>query len=473
MGLPENWLGRYLSEHGLGLNIDQISLDPQSQLGQLLEAGIAPSAENSPYLFDALQGQGDTEAIRQLHENGSGPTILADTTNYLLQDELRKEGGSRGVGGGAKPLDIFKQLVSDDLLMRVEKKFYELFVSHVIGQGEITDWDRTFDKITETWYGPDAILSSPIRGLRGLAVNRLLTLDEEEDLEEWLFKRCHLDKWHQDQIRESRKQWHLGLEAAVDGLTPGDQVTNVEFIKKQIQQCCAQGDTDTAIAWWEKLSPEEQVYPSTQIATSLLAIGRQDDAFTFLRQLRESLQQARLDSRDKSYLFAQAVFPHIQAADVEGVSEMLEAVNPRGYRQLLADLGISPTQLSQFFMLCHALRTDPYFDDLSHVEIRSLLMLDYRTEFVSSIGEVYPEAGKMYASLLAARIFHLGENGISFPSAYDYKRALPVAQILSLWYGLSGDETNFAIWLGRLQNIPVGGSHAVSYVYKEIRARSE
>lgn len=468
----DNWVHRYLDEQGLGLDVHQVPLDPQSQLDQLLAAGIAPSVENAPYLFDALQKSGDIEAIWRLHENGSGPTILADTTSYLLQEALQQGGGSRG-GVSAKPLDMFKQLVSDDLLMRVEKKFYEQFFSGVIGQGEITDWDRSFDQIAETWYGPDTKLSSPIRGLRGLVINGLLTLDEEEEMEEWLIKRCQLDDWHKGQVRESRKQWHLGLEAAVEGLTPSDHVTNVEFIRKQIRQCCAQGDTDTAIAWWEKLSPEEQVYPSTQIAISLLAIGRQDDAFTFLSQLRESLQQARLGRKDKSYLFAQAVFPHIQAADVYGISEMLESINSQGYHQLLADLGITPTQLSQFFMLCHALRADPYFSDLSHVEIRSLLMLDYRNGFVSSDGAVWPEAGKMYASLLAARIFHLGENGISFPSAFDYKRALPVAQILSLWYGLTGDDTNFTLWLGRLQNISVGGSHAVSYVYEEIRKRSE
>ncbi|MBI4065294.1 hypothetical protein HY409_02910 [Candidatus Gottesmanbacteria bacterium] len=469
----DNWVSRYLSEQGLGLDVHEIPLDPQSQLVQLLAADIAPSVENAPYLFDALLRQGDTEAIRRLHETGSGPTLLAETTNYLLQVELQTQGGSTGIGGSAEPLGVFQQLVTDDLLMRVSGKFYDLFVSGVIGQGEITDWDRNFDRIAETWYGPGAKLGSPIRGLRGLVVNGLLTLDEEEGMEEWLMKRCHLDEWHLNQIRKSRQQWHFGLEAAVDKITPGDQVDNVEFIKKQVQLCCEQGDTDTAIAWWEKLSPEEQVYPATQVAISLLAIGRQDDSFTFLSQLRDSLQQARLDSKDKSYLFAQAVFPHIQAADVEGVSEMLKAINPRGHHELLADLGISPTQLSQFFMLCHALRTDPYFGDLSHVEIRSLLMLDYRNELVTSNGEVYPAAGKMYASLLAARIFHIGESGINFPTAFNYKRALPVAKILSLWYGLSGDETNFALWLGRLQNIPVGGSHAVSYVYEQIHKKSE
>ena len=462
------YLAQYLEKAGLTIHHSPIPTDGHNRLNQLLAAGIAPAYDTAAGVFAEISAAYDVESIRQLHEIGTSASLLADTTNFLFRDQLLHFLRSEDANP-PDPLTIFKQLVTPDLLRRVGLRFHSIFVTEVIGQGTVTKWDLSWNELVKKWYGTDMQLPSPIHGLRGLVTNNLLALEKEKEIEEWLITASALDMDEKQHIRDSRLGWLLELNAPKGTSDLEMEKMTSAYIRIRIDQLCDQEQPEQAAVFLRLLDAAEQVDACDQITWTYLKQNKQAAAIALLHQVRQVLKTATVLTHQVP-LYAHLVPLHIYAADSDGLIESLRDIGHDGFTQVCHDLGVNPKQLAHLFMLGCFTQASVDFHQLAASDIVDVINRIYRQNtFLTEYGY---ERYRMYGTLVMLRILTLGEQGINYPPAEDYRMSRVITQELAIRFGQQGDEDNFIKWLAILKTIPNVDGQTIRYVYDVIKGAS-
>jgi hypothetical protein len=404
---------------------DKIAVDARAQLSFLLAAKIPPTYRTAEGLYEAFAAMDDIESIQLMHDHGESCYLLAKTSLHLFIHQLLS---ARANDRSVNPLQVFKKIVSRSVRIRAESRFHALFLDDLIGRGEITHFDLQFAAMAEHYYGPGSFdLSSCIHGLRGMVNQGILTLVEEEKIEEWLLKKLHIERDDRDyttrQVRESRAAWQLRIQDRREELPATD---NPDFNRGKLRGFCERDELDEAIAFLKQIPADQQVDFSPIVLRALYRARMYDQLLGFLAYTKHTLDGLEVEETQKSYDYAGLVSWYVLAADNTGIIEVFKGINESGYDQLLLDLGVEEWQFVILFFFCYMEGLDIYFKSHSHVDIKTLFDGRYHRDWDSYDSYSVGLGARMYASLVAARVFHFGEEGIEFPSNREYLRKYEV-----------------------------------------------
>lgn len=304
-------------------------------------------------------------------------------------------------------------------------------------------------------------------GLRSMAQNGVLTLEEESKLEEWLFRRCELDRDVIDSYHQSRQQWHLDLqEKAGNKVLKTD---NVEFLINKLHEVAQSNDLPDSTIVFDQLPLRERTYYFSTLCGVFKTHHLIDRAKSVLNQLKNEIVTSRLNADEKSILLCDIILDYVDLGDKTGLGDTLHKIDEAGYIQLCHDLGVSPDQFVDLFYFCSIGQMSYKFKDPSSSDFRQLMRLSHKSHPFTDDGRVYH--AMMYVDLLSARILAYGEAGIKYPSPDEYRSSYDVCANMAIFYGLMGDEQSFALWLKRLYEKANGNSY-VKLVYDQIKELS-
>jgi hypothetical protein len=456
-----------LSERGYLVKPAVGSIEGRRRLGQLQKAGVPINNVTADVVFREFESNNDREGVELLHEVGTGGNLLGDTTNYLVRKQLLDKRFATE-SASASPTEILKSQVSRQIVKRVRRggSDFDLlrFCEVVIGEGEETVLHRAFDKIAEKYYD-GCTMGSPFSGLRGVANDGLVGLDEEEGMEEWLIKFVGINDFDANKIRDQRTSWHISWDDEVSTEENPDDIDDPVVIKKRVEFFCDHGDPWQARKYLERLPADDQIYQCLPVVAQFHRVGLRSEALELMKGIRSGLRNAPLDPDVISNRFASFAYGHAMVVDTEGLASCLQGIDEQGFEALQRDLGATEQQLVDLMLACHLERTDPYFDDLNHVELEYLVNGSYREKPYDGYEEF--TGSRMYKSLLAQRIYHFGEDEIRFPRwKREFQRSRQVSRMMAIKTGATGRE-DFTKWLRRIYTAG-DGVGSVRYVYDEI-----
>lgn len=441
----------YLTRSGIAKNLDPIAIQGRDRLQQIVAANIPINIQTANGVLNDFIVSNDIEGIVYLYDESEGYYLLAPTTLFLLKTKLIAKPKTEKKLWRQKeqtPMTVIKELVTNDLITR--SKDPGGFCEDMIGECTYS-----------TLHTPD---STP--NFRKLAEDGLISLDEEEAMEKWLVSMCRINKDKQEKIEHGRKVWELKY---YESRGQNIQITDPALIDTRIRSLAAKNEYEDAIKLALQLPIHDSMRQISRVASAMLQSGQRSGAIETLCLMR-SIAQKDNDARKNLLMY---VDDHFFAGDIKGVKECLLA-GGEDYINFRNNLGVSDDQLVQLLSFCYD-NEDYGFQSINSNDIVDLIddTREKKTIFETKKEENYKM--RRYLTLVGARIFLFGEDGLKFPIKDEYYRSPSIAYYLTVKLGLySKDkkrEENFKEWLERLHK--AGGSAEVGRAFNEIQAQSK
>lgn len=391
-----------------------VEFTPDSQLYLLRELGIPIDRRTAGHIFSHYKISGNIIGMLDMRQDAQGE-LFYEVTLDLFGHALAQ---ARESGAEINPSEMLRSLMVD----------------------KESEYDSRFDTPPTPWE---------IDHTFGSFVYRSLLTDDQADV----IKRVWLEPYSEDVVNQifstyrdnkareiDRNQQRSEASQYVDDPTIDFQTVPEPlrgwFLRNNIEKITME-TPERAIEIFHQLTGKERLAHIDVIVEALVSIQRSEDAIPLLASTRRFLMNMPLREERLAYNkhlrdqglhsrqvkrrkdevteedYLALLHPHAFAADLSGMTVIFERLDRENYRELCADMGVTPEQLNALLIQTYAEEEHgrKMGQEWDHYRIGKVLERSYipREDLRQS-----PDAVELYSSLVLRRILAFGEEGIGY-----------------------------------------------------------